>query len=82
METPKPTGGRHKTPRRAVQLPADWYTIIEQLAHATKTPVTWWVIDVAREQALARGWTALPPVPWGTPLPPPPAPEPRRRKGR
>lgn len=65
----KKVSGKHSTPRKPVQLPADWLRVAQELAAERPTPVMWFLVEMIREKAEAAGRKDLPPVPWQ--LPPP-----------
>lgn len=57
--------GKHKTPRRNLGLPEDWFLLAQQLARLDKpTPTMWWIVSVIEEKAKAAGIKDLPPRPW------------------
>jgi hypothetical protein len=64
MAKKKQTGGKHQTPRKPVQLPADWLAVAQGLASARMTPTAWLIIDLIRREAEAKGQKSLPPLPW------------------
>jgi hypothetical protein len=67
MGRKKKTGGEHKTPRRAVQFPADWFLVAQEIAARGPTPVMWYLIDLIRKDAEAKGAKNLPGLPWQPP---------------
>jgi hypothetical protein len=60
---PKPSG-KHSTPRKPVQVPADWLRVIKSLAAKRPAPAVWLIIEWAKREAEAAGMRDLPPVPW------------------
>ena len=66
----KPGGGKDdgakQSPRRAVQLPAAWYEVAQQLARKKPTPTVWFLVELIKREAEAAGVTELPPPPWET----------------
>ncbi|VTT98874.1 unnamed protein product [Gemmataceae bacterium] len=60
----KKVSGQHATPRRTVQLPADWLRVAQELAADRPMPVMWLLIELIRREGEARGRTEFPPVPW------------------
>lgn len=68
MGKKKLTGGKHVTPRRAVQLPEDWFLLAQALAAEGKAqPTAWYLIDLIRKDAEAKGHKPIPLLPWVTP---------------
>lgn len=59
-----PTGGKHTTPRKPVQFPAEWLAVARRMAATRPTPVVWYMIELIRKDAEAAGVTDLPPTPW------------------
>lgn len=60
----KPTGGKHKTPRRNVGVPEDWHAILRRCSAARKSTVVFTLIDLIAKEAEAQSITQLPPFPW------------------
>ena len=63
----KPTGGKHKAPRRPVQFPASWYAIARQLASRRPMPTVWYLVELVKKDAEANGLTDLPTPRWEDP---------------
>lgn len=64
-DTPAGDGGKHKTPRRNLGLPEDWFLLAQRLARRDKpTPTMWWIVSLIEEAAKAAGEKELPPRPW------------------
>lgn len=78
MGKKKPPGGKHTTPRHAVQIPEDWYAVAQAAARRKGQPTAWWIVAAVRGQAEREGAESLPELPWLTD--PPPAP--KKRKGK
>jgi hypothetical protein len=60
----KRAGGKHKTPRTAVQLQTDWIQVARRLAAKRKQPTAWFLVSLIAEAAAAEGEASLPPMPW------------------
>jgi hypothetical protein len=60
----KPTGGKHKTERKPMQVPVDWLRVIRRRASKGEKPALWYVISLVRAECIAAGETDLPPLPW------------------
>lgn len=57
--------GKHKTPRRNLGMPEDWFLLAQQLARKDKpTPTLWWLIGLIEKEAVAAGVKAIPVRPW------------------
>lgn len=59
--------GRHKTPRKNLGLPEDWFNLAQRLAREGKpTPTVWWLIELIAEAAIRAGVkeSELPVRPW------------------
>lgn len=67
MAKKKKVSGKHATPRKPVQMPADWLAVAQDMAADRKTPTVWFLIDLIRQEAEAAGKSPLPPVPWKPP---------------
>lgn len=63
----KKVSGKHQTPRKTVQIPQDWLQVAQEIAATGPTPVMWYLIELIRKDAEAKGRKDLPSVPW---LPP------------
>lgn len=64
----KPAGGKHTTPRRAIQFPEDWFLVAQALASEGKAqPTTWYLIDLIRKDAEEKGYRPVPLLPWAQP---------------
>jgi hypothetical protein len=63
----KKISGKHSSPRKAVQIPADWLRIAQELAAARPMPAMWLVVELIKREAEAQGMKNLPPVPWAIP---------------
>jgi hypothetical protein len=62
---PKPSdGGKHKTPRTAINFPKDWYALIRDRSGARAQPKLWYLIELVRKDAEQAGVEDIPPVPW------------------
>jgi len=60
--------GRHATPRKPVQFPADWLDVARRRAVAERpVPLVYYLIELIKKDAEAAGDTDLPPVPWALP---------------
>jgi hypothetical protein len=66
MAKKKKAGGKHATPRKAVQFPADWLAVAQRRAGKRPAPVMWYLIELIKRDAEADGDTDLPPTPWTT----------------
>ena len=64
MTKKKPTGGKHTSPRKPVQLPADWLAVAQEIASERMTTAGWFIVDLIRREAEAAGRKKLPPLPW------------------
>lgn len=64
MAKRKKTSGQHSTPRKPVQIPADWLRVIKSLAAKRPAPAVWLIIEWTKREAEAAGMENLPPVPW------------------
>lgn len=60
----KKVSGQHSTPRKPVQIPADWLRVIKALAAKRPAPAVWLIIEWAKREAEAAGMKDLPVVPW------------------
>lgn len=60
----KKVSGKHSTPRKTVQIPVDWLRVAQEIAAEGPTPVMWYLIDLIRKDAEAKGRKAIPPLPW------------------
>lgn len=60
----KPTGGKHKTPRKPMFLPEEWDVVARDLAGEDEMPKLWYVIKLLKSAAEAKGRTNLPRPPW------------------
>lgn len=67
MPKKKKVSGQHKTKRKAVQIPVEWFLVAQESAAQGPTPVNWYVIELIRKDAEARGRKDLPPLPWPSP---------------
>lgn len=63
MAKKKPTGGKHLTPRKAIQMPEDWYAVARKRANERAQPVMWYLITLIEADAKAAG-DAVPKLPW------------------
>jgi hypothetical protein len=62
---PRPSGGKHSTPRKPVQFPADWLAVTKKVAAKQKMPVVWLLIELVKERAEKLSIEGdMPPVPW------------------
>lgn len=59
----KPKGGKHTTPRQAVQMPSDWIAVAKQLAAKKQQPVMWYIVSAIGEAAEKAG-IDVPKYPW------------------
>jgi hypothetical protein len=57
------SGGPHKTPRVAVQIPEPWMKVLRRLAAKTKQPSLWYLLALIGGAAEADG-TERPAYPW------------------
>lgn len=64
MAKKKPTGGEHKTPRKAVQLPEEWYDVARRRAGERAQPVMWYLIGLIEADAKSAGEKDIPAPPW------------------
>ncbi len=64
MAKKKPTGGKHTTPRRPIQMPADWHAIVKKIAVQQRRPAMWVLIEMVKAKAEEMGIPDLPPGPW------------------
>lgn len=64
MAKRKTTSGKHSTPRKPVQIPADWLRVIKELAAKRPAPALWLIIEWAEREAKSAGLKDLPVVPW------------------
>jgi hypothetical protein len=60
----KKQADRHKKPRKAVQMPEEWYTVAEELAAEQKMPLLWLLIDLLNKAGETAGKKDLPALPW------------------
>ena len=60
----RPTGGKHTTARKTMQVPVDWLNVIRRRASGKEQPALWYVISLVRADCLADGEGDLPPLPW------------------
>lgn len=59
----KPTGGKHKTERRHIALPAPWGHLADELAAEAHKLTSWYVIELLIEKAKDAG-KPIPAPPW------------------
>jgi hypothetical protein len=64
MAKRKKQSGEHSTPRKPVQIPANWLKVAKTLAATRPAPVVWYLIELVKRDAEAAGIKDLPPVPW------------------
>jgi hypothetical protein len=67
MAKRKKVSGQHQSPRKPVQLPADWLQVAKGLAQDRPMPVNWLLVELIKREAEAKGKTDLPPLPWSAP---------------
>ncbi len=72
MAKKKPNSGKHKTERKPMQMPMDWYATIRRQAAKTATPALWYLIRLVKADCEKDGVTDLPSVPWEEGIDPPP----------
>jgi hypothetical protein len=60
----KRKSGEHKTPRRPIQFPMDWFEVAQQLAAKRPTPTVWYLVQLVKADAEAQGIKKLPKTPW------------------
>lgn len=60
----KPSGGRHKTPRVAVQIPQQFAAVLRDMAAQSRQPTLWVLIEIISAEAKRRG-VDCPALPWG-----------------
>lgn len=63
----KKVSGEHSTPRKPVQMPADWLELAKRRAGTRPMPLVWYLIELIKKDAEAAGEKSLPVVPWATP---------------
>lgn len=64
----KKKSGKHTSPRKPVQFPADWLEVARRRAVAERpVPLMWYLIELVKKDAEAAGEKNLPPVPWALP---------------
>jgi len=63
----KKVSGKHSTPRKPVQLPADWLRLAQEMAAERPTPVMWFLVELIRKEAESQKRADIPPVPWQLP---------------
>jgi hypothetical protein len=63
----KKQSGKHQSPRKPVQFPADWLQLARELAEERPMPVVWFLVELVKREAEAKGKKELPPLPWVTP---------------
>lgn len=59
----KRSGGKHKTERKAVQVPVPWLALARKLAAKKKQPTLWFIIALIAEAADKEG-EQCPTPPW------------------
>jgi hypothetical protein len=59
----KRKGGKHKTPRKPVQLPETWIAVARKMAAKNRQPMMWYIVSKIAEDAEKEGVT-LPQFPW------------------
>ena len=59
----KQSGGPHKTPRSAVQIPADWWALARKLAAMRAQPAMWLLLTLLADAAEKAG-EPRPRFPW------------------
>jgi hypothetical protein len=67
MAKRKKVSGKHTSPRKTVQLPEDWLRVAQEIAAERPSPVAWYLIELIRKDAEAKGRASLPPLPWQPP---------------
>lgn len=78
MGKKKSAGGKHTTPRRAFQIPEEWFVVAHTGARRRGQPASWWIVAAIQEKAEREGVEPLPALPWLVPPPP----ELKKRKGK
>jgi hypothetical protein len=63
----KKVSGKHVSPRRAVQIPNEWWLLAHELASARPMPTMWLLVELLQKEAKAQGKKELPPLPWDLP---------------
>lgn len=63
----KKVSGKHSTPRKTIQIPADWVRVAQELAAERPMPVMWLIVELLKKEAEDRKRSDLPPVPWVLP---------------
>ena len=57
-------GGKHKTPRKPVQIPVTWLTRMRATARTKPMPLMWYLVKLYEKDATASGEGDFPQYPW------------------